>query len=155
MPWRLLLSPPLPGADNMALDEALMERARRTGETVLRVYAWAGPTLSFGRNQTARGAYSARLAADRGVAVVRRPTGGRAILHHREVTYSVTAPVTGEALRASYGRINRVLLDGLRRLGVAAALAAPAARTPLPGVAPCFEAPAEGELVAGGRKLVG
>jgi lipoate-protein ligase A len=87
--------------------------------------------------------------------VVRRPTGGRAILHHREVTYSVTAPVTGEALRASYGRINRVLLDGLRRLGVAAALAAPAARTPLPGVVPCFEAPAEGELVAGGRKLVG
>jgi lipoyl(octanoyl) transferase len=155
MRWRLLLSPPLPGADNMALDEALMERARRTGETVLRVYAWERPTLSFGRNQAARGAYSAPRAAAHGVDVVRRPTGGRALLHHREVTYSVTAPVTAEPLRASYARINALLLDGLDRLGVAAALAVPAARAPAPGVAPCFETPTAGEVVVGGRKLVG
>ena len=155
MRWRFLVSSPLPGADNMALDEALMERARRTGEAVLRVYGWARPTLSLGRNQTARGAYCAASAARQGVDVVRRPTGGRALLHHREVTYSVTAPVTAERLRASYGRINRLLLDGLSRLGVAASLADPAARAPLPGVAPCFESPSEGEVVVGGRKLVG
>lgn len=155
MRWRFLLTPPLSGAENMALDEVLMERARLSGEAVLRVYGWARPTLSFGRNQTARGAYCAARAALQGVDVVRRPTGGRAILHHREVTYSVTAPVTAERLRASYARINRLLLDGLRRLGVAATLAAPAARAPAPGVAPCFEAPTEGEVVVGGRKLVG
>ena len=51
MPWRLFLTPPLGGAENMALDEALMARARRTGEHVLRVYAWSEPTLSLGRNQ--------------------------------------------------------------------------------------------------------
>ncbi|OYV73430.1 MAG: hypothetical protein B7Z72_02540 [Gemmatimonadetes bacterium 21-71-4] len=90
--WRSLVSPPLPGVVNMAWDQALMARARRTGEAVLRVYAWAGPTLSLGRNQRARGAYDLGRAAARGVAIVRRPTGGRALLHHHEVTYSVTAP---------------------------------------------------------------
>ena len=160
MRWRLLVTPPLRGAANMALDEALMARARASGEAVLRVYQWAAPTLSFGRNQTARGAYDAARAAERGVDVVRRPTGGRALLHHREVTYSVTAPATdAEPLGAAYARINRLLLDGLRRLGVPdARLAAPAGRSPLPGAAPCFETPTAGELVAGGgagAKLVG
>ena len=50
----------------------------RFHEAVFRVYAWTGPTLSFGRNQTTRGAYEPGLARDRGVDVVRRPTGGRA-----------------------------------------------------------------------------
>src|SRR5574338_791147 len=113
MDWRLLLTPPLGGVENMALDEARMERARSSRETVFRVYSWTQPTLSFGRNQTARGAYSPERADERGVAVVRRLTGGRALLHHREVTYSVTAPlVLGASLRESYGRINRLLVDG-------------------------------------------
>jgi lipoate-protein ligase A len=154
MPWRLLPSPPLAAADNMALDEALLRRAARTGETVLRVYAWAAPTLSFGRNQAAAGIYDPARARDLGVEIVRRPTGGRALLHHREVTYSVTAPADAD-LRASYARINRVLLHALQSLGAAAQLAAPAGRAPLPGDAPCFETPVEGELVIGARKLVG
>jgi lipoate-protein ligase A len=140
----------------MALDEALMERARRTGEVVLRVYAWSEPTLSLGRNQTARGAYDPVRARERQVAIVRRPTGGRALLHHREITYSVTAPLaSAEGLRESYARINRLLLDGLARLGVRAGLARPDGRTPPPAAAPCFELPTEGELVVGDRKLVG
>jgi len=153
--WRLLLSPVSTGADNMALDDALLERARATGESVLRVYAWARPTLSFGRNQTARGLYAPERLAERGVDAVRRPTGGRALLHHREVTYSVTAPVSLGALRESYVRINRLLLDGLCRLGVAASIADGGGRAAVPGIAPCFEAPAPGELVHRGRKLVG
>ena len=76
----------------MALDEALMSRARRSGETVLRVYGWAAPTLSFGRHQRALGEYDEAALLRAGVGVVRRPTGGRALLHDREVTYSVTAP---------------------------------------------------------------
>src|SRR6476660_9009545 len=80
LPWRLLLSPPLGGPQNMALDEALMARARRRGETVLRVYGWSRPTLSLGRNQRAAGMYRETALAERGIDVVRRPTGGRALL---------------------------------------------------------------------------
>lgn len=133
-----------------------MERARETQEAVFRVYEWAEPTLSFGRNQTARGAYDPARARSRGVAVVRRLTGGRALLHHREVTYSVTAPVdSGSSLRESYHRINRLLVTGLRQLGVPVTIAAPADRAVPPTAAPCFERPAAGELIVDGRKLVG
>ena len=156
MHWNLLHSPPLPSVENMALDEALMERARRTGEAVFRIYTWAEATLSFGRNQTAAGVYDAGRAREHNVAVVRRLTGGRALLHHREVTYSVTAPLAlGASLRESYARINRLLVDGLRRLGVAVEVALPRERSVSPGAAPCFERPAAGELVVDGRKLVG
>lgn len=140
----------------MALDELLRRRAAATGEAVLRVYGWAEPTLSLGRNQRARGVYDAGPVAAAGLPVVRRPTGGRAILHHREVTYAATAPhLPAESLREWYGRINRLLLHALRALGVDARVAAPAARAPAPGPAPCFDEPGAGELVAGGRKLVG
>jgi lipoyl(octanoyl) transferase len=156
MHWTLLRTPPLGGAENMALDEALLERARSADEAVFRVYTWAEPTLSFGRNQTAVGTYDPARARDRGVTVVRRLTGGRALLHHREVTYSVTAPLAaGVSLRESYVRINRLLVDGLRRLGVAVDVAAPRERSVAPSAAPCFERPATGELVVEGRKLVG
>jgi lipoate-protein ligase A len=153
--WRLLLTGPATGAENMALDEALMARARATGEWVLRVYSWSGPTLSLGRNQSARGAYDLDALARAGIDVVRRPTGGRAVLHDREVTYSVTAPVgDAGALQESYQRINRLLLDGLRVLGVAVDVAT-TARAAKPDLSPCFERPSPGELTAGGRKLAG
>lgn len=140
----------------MAVDEALLARAARTGEAVLRVYEWARPTLSLGRNQRAAGCYSAARAAEHGVDVVRRRTGGRAVLHARELTYSVTAPVVAhEPLRESYRRINLVLVGALRALGVAAEEATSTAPAPPPSSAPCFEAPTEGELVVRGRKLVG
>lgn len=156
MPWRLLLSAPAPGHWNMALDEALMARARRTGETVLRVYGWNAPTLSFGRNQTARGGYDPERLRAEGVAVVRRPTGGRAILHHREITYSVAAPAgaMGE-LRESYTRINRLLVAALHALGVEASVVASTPHAAAPGLTPCFDHPSTGELVHGDRKLVG
>jgi lipoate-protein ligase A len=156
MHWLLLRTPPLGGPENMALDEALLERARVANETVFRVYTWAEPTLSFGRNQTARGVYDPERARERGVTVVRRLTGGRALLHHREITYSVTAPLAaGVLLRESYAAINRLLVDGLQRLGVAVDVAVPRERAAAPSAAPCFEQPAAGELVIGGRKLVG
>jgi lipoate-protein ligase A len=141
----------------MALDEALMERARRTGEWVLRVYSWRTPTISLGRNQTARGRYDLERVRERGVGVVRRPTGGRAILHAREITYSVTAPVDDAgSLRDSYDRINRILTGALSSLGVTAAVAtAGGHRHQTPGVTPCFDEPAAGELTVEGRKLAG
>ena len=156
MHWSLLLSPPVSGARNMALDEALLERAAATDCAVFRVYSWATPTLSFGRNQAARRSYDPKRARSLGVDIVRRPTGGRSLLHSREVTYSVTAPVARlGSLRESYERINRLLVGGLERLGVTVEVAAPVERSLPPSAAPCFERPASGELVVGTRKLVG
>jgi len=140
----------------MARDVTLMQRARKAGETTFSVYAWMRPTLSFGRNQPARGRYDLDRMQSLGIDAVRRPTGGRALLHHREVTYSVTAPIAeGETLRASYERINDILINGLRKLGVTADTAMPAERAMVPDGRPCFAAPAQGELIVEGRKLAG
>lgn len=157
---RLFVSPPADGPTNMAIDEALLRRAQRTGETVYRLYSWSRPTVSLGRNQIAQGRYDLSLARAKGVDFVRRPTGGRAILHHREITYGVAAPVAAfGSLGESYRAINRLLVEALRLQGVEAREAEAPDRTPIPGMTPCFEAPAAGELVAGGRtggrKLVG
>lgn len=153
--WRLLDTGARDGAWNMACDVALMARARGTGESVFRVYAWSNPTLSFGRHEAARARYDASAIAAGGVDVVRRPTGGRALLHHREVTYSVTARIDqAESLPASMRRINQLLLRTLHRLGVPAA-EAEEPRSMRPEGAACFALPAPGELTLGGRKLVG
>lgn len=154
--WCLLESPAMSGAENMGLDDALMRRAARSGECVLRVYTWSRPTLSLGRNQDARGRIDPVRVAGRGIDVVRRPTGGRALLHHREVTYSVTAPLPRDAsAKAWYDAIGLVLLDALRGLGARVAPAVAVGRTPIPRTASCFQRPDAGELVVDGRKLVG
>ena len=140
----------------MARDVALMQRAKETGEIVFSVYGWTQPTLSLGRNQRANGCYDRERMQAMGVDVVRRPTGGRALLHHRELTYSVTAPLEFSAsLPESYERINRILLSGLRQLGVGASVATGVGSALPPTDIPCFAAPARGELVSDGRKLVG
>lgn len=155
--WRLLDTPPAPGAWNMAMDEALADGVREGGAPVLRLYRWSPPCLSLGRNQPAAGRYDEEALRRRGIDVVRRPTGGRAVLHSRELTYSVA--VGEETLgspRAAYATINRALVAGLRRLGVAAQLQPRTAdRAPVPSLSPCFRDPVEGEVVAAGRKLVG
>lgn len=153
--WRLLDTGARDGVWNMACDVALMARARRTGEAVFRVYAWAHPTLSFGRHEAARRNYDASAIAAADVDLVRRPTGGRALLHQHEVTYSITAPVVpGESLGQSVRRFNQLLLDALRALGVDAHEAG-ASRAMRPEGAACFAVPSAGELTLDGRKLVG
>jgi lipoate-protein ligase A len=138
----------------MGRDVALLDRARKTREAVFSIYEWMRPTLSLGRNQIARDQYDRDVIRSAGVDVVRRPTGGRALLHYHEVTYSVTAPVGSTSLRESYEGINRILLNGLARLGVDASVATGGAME-APGPVPCFSDPAAGELVVNGRKLVG
>lgn len=156
MKWRLMLVPPRDAAENMARDSGLLDRARETGEAVFSVYSWARPTLSLGRNQTAAGKYDMTAINSRGIDVVRRPTGGRALLHHREVTYSVTSPISSdETLNESYERINGLLLEALFSLGVPARVAAASRPALPPGEIPCFAEPSRGELVSDGRKLVG
>jgi lipoate-protein ligase A len=153
----------------MALDEVLMAAARR-GTLTLRLYGWDPPCLSFGRNQTACGRYDPEKAGRRHIDVVRRPTGGRAVYHHREITYCVAAPVGlwGD-LRDGYARINQALGRGLRSLGAPldeararqsgrqprAARGAPSARAPRPLARACFRDPFPGEITSAGRKLIG
>ena len=144
----------------MAVDETLMHHVRRTGDHVMRVYAWQTPTLSFGRNQTVHGRYNRQRIDASGVACVRRPTGGRAVLHHREITYAVVAPVSGlGSLRSSYERINALLLAALEAIGVRAVVAkgerSEVAREMSYAPTPCFDLPSRGELVHSDRKLVG
>jgi lipoate-protein ligase A len=158
MRWLFLRTPAADGPYNMALDEALQRRAARTGDAVFRVYGWSAPTLSLGRNQRAKDCYDQDAARAMGVRFVRRPTGGRALLHHHEVTYSATIPMgdghAAKAAREAYDFINDVLLGGLARLGLAARRATDTQSMP-PGLRPCFDAPAEHEIVLNGRKLIG
>jgi lipoyl(octanoyl) transferase len=153
--WRVVRDPPLPGHVNMARDHALA-LSLGTDEGVLRLYRWDPPAVSFGRNEPAAGLYSEAAASLEGVSFVRRPTGGRAVLHHLELTYSLVfgAGQFGGPKR-SYRLINEGLLAGLRSLGAAAELAAGTGPALPPDAGPCFRAPAEGEVTALGRKLVG
>jgi lipoate-protein ligase A len=91
-----------------------------------------------------------------GVAFVRRPTGGRAVLHHLELTYSVVFPLGHfGGLKSAYRRINRGLREGLSTLGAVVELADRTGPSLPPDAGPCFRHPAEGEVTALGRKLVG
>ncbi|MDQ3557438.1 MAG: octanoyltransferase [Gemmatimonadota bacterium] len=139
------------------MDEALLASVRGGAAPTLRIYRWDPPCLSLGRNQPARGRYDTGRIAAAGWEVVRRPTGGRAVLHAKELTYSALLP---EGLlggpRATYAALNRALVAGLRRLDVAAALQPRSGRrAAAPSLAPCFGEAAEGEVVAEGSKLVG
>jgi lipoate-protein ligase A len=155
--WLLRVDPHgAAGAANMSLDQALLDDAARSGRACLRLYRWSPPCLSFGRNEPAARRYD-RAAIERlGLDVVRRPTGGRAVWHDREVTYAVAAPVAEfGSLRESYRAIHARLAAALRRLGVPAVLAPDSGKqTPLNGGA-CFAQAIGGEVTVGGRKLVG
>src|SRR5437879_3427953 len=91
--WRLIQDGPATGAWNMAVDEALLQAARRDlTPPTLRFYGWSRPTLSVGRHQDPCAGIDHDFRASRGIDLVRRPTGGRAVLHDQEVTYSIVLP---------------------------------------------------------------
>jgi len=161
-PWRLLVDGALPGAENMARDLAVLE-AVTAGEAppTLRLYSWAPPCLTLGRHQSADAA-DLGFCRREGIDVVRRPTGGRAVLHHLERTYAVVAPLgvppLPRALQNAYRRLCGGLVRACRSLGVDAELTGGEVNLNLPGprtTVPCFETPAGGEVVVAGRKLIG
>ncbi len=146
------------GAENMAIDAELLERADGTGASFLRLYRFDPPCLSLGRNEPAAD-YDYSEIARRGLDVVRRPTGGRAVWHEHAVTYAVAAPIAlFGGLRNAYRAIHARLAEALRSLGVDAALALhhpPPSPTILHQPVSCFAVPAAGEILVAGRKLVG
>lgn len=159
--WRLLLSPFADGATNMALDEALLLNvAAGDGRPTLRFFRWTPPCLSLGYAQPAGEADPERLRRF-GFDLVRRPTGGRAILHTDELTYSIAAPaneprVLGGVVE-SYRHLSAGLRRGLEHLGLEVRAdkeysenERQAARGPV-----CFEVPSNYEITAGQKKLVG
>ncbi len=151
--WRVLVDGALPGAANMARDHALAAELR-PGTATVRFYRWEPATLSLGRNEPFSAGYRGFLRSRPEVGVVRRPTGGRAVLHDRELTYSVVLPARAfGGPRKVYRRVNEGLVDGLRRLGVDASGASGRALPPDAG--PCFLEPADGEVTIRGRKVVG
>ncbi|HEV2013667.1 MAG TPA: biotin/lipoate A/B protein ligase family protein [Candidatus Dormibacteraeota bacterium] len=158
--WRLLLDPPASGAWNMAVDEVLLDGvAAGSASPTLRFYQWAPPCLSLGYFQPFE-VVDVDSCRALGVEVVRRPTGGRAILHDRELTYSVALPAgllghDGGVL-PSYHRLSLALEAGLNRLGVPVTLAPEWAPQPARVHGPaCFDRPSAHEILLGGRKLVG
>jgi lipoate-protein ligase A len=113
-PCRLIVDPPLGGAWNMAVDEALLEDAAERGAASLRFYLWREPTLSLGYFQAFREREA--HAASRGAAVVRRLSGGGALLHDRELTYSLCLPATHPLARQSaalYETVHQAIIETL------------------------------------------
>jgi lipoyl(octanoyl) transferase len=156
MRWRSWLDAPASGVRNMAVDHALAEACVASQEGVLRFYRWASPTISLGRNEPAQGLYDASAADAQGVDFVRRPTGGRAVLHDCELTYAVACPLHDlDGLRTLYRRVNEGLASGLRSLGAEVDLHVSQNRAPSPADGPCFRAPVSDEVTWAGRKLVG
>jgi lipoate-protein ligase A len=157
--WRLLITPPAQGAWNMAVDEAILEAVGRGASfPTLRLYAWEPACLSLGYAQPLTDVDISRLQA-RGWELVRRLTGGRAVLHTDEITYSVIAPldeprVAGTVLE-SYSRLAAALVEALHLLSLPVEVQEhneTNSKTPNPV---CFEVPSTSEITIGGKKLVG
>ena len=159
--WRLLHDGPADGPWNMAVDEAI---SRAVGDglapATLRFYEWSAPTVSLGYLQPTPGGVDLLACRRHGIGLVRRITGGRAVLHADELTYSVAVPLQGPWRSLSvlevFARISSGLIAGLRRLGVRATLGESRA---LAGDGPesgaCFLLRRMPAILVGGRKLVG
>jgi len=158
--WRIIKHPPDRGAWNMAVDEAILESVySRDSLPTLRLYAWQPACLSLGHAQPFADINQEALVAN-GWDVVRRPTGGRAILHVDELTYSVIAPESEPRVKggvmASYLQLSNALLQALKFLGLE-----PEAKEKHPNEngkrdnPVCFEVPSNYEITVRGKKLIG
>lgn len=145
-------------AMNMAVDDVLLDVARAGGGPILRTYAWQPPAVSVGYGQRIDEAIDAQRCRHRGFDLVRRMTGGRAVLHFNELTYSFHCAdgegVAAHPLQESSRIIGECLADGLRRFGVNASVERGTSPAPGRGGA-CFASTSRWELTCGGRKLVG
>jgi lipoate-protein ligase A len=159
--WRLLRTQPAQGAWNMAVDEAILELSGLGSvPPTIRLYGWSPPCLSFGYAQPTADVNMTKL-KERGWDIVRRPTGGRAILHTDELTYSICGPNNLPQLKGgvleSYQKLSEALLVALHLLGIDADTPKKSDRlisnndeNPV-----CFEVPSNYEITVGGRKLIG
>jgi lipoate-protein ligase A len=161
--FRLLVTPPTDGAANMAVDETLLRsRLDKVGPPTIRFFAWEPPTISLGYGQRMDDRIDLREAERMGIGLVRRPTGGSAILHEGpdlELTYSVVGVAEdfsgADDLLATYRWIGIALATGLTSLGAAVEMVSVQPSDPKAMPAFCFARTGSYELEIGGRKLVG
>ncbi len=156
--WRLLSLPPASGARNMALDQALLECASAAGfRPTMRFYRWSPPALSIGRFQPADEVDLDRCASE-GIDVVRRPTGGKSILHLDDFTYSIVIPrgyPLPDSVVEAYSIICGGILRALEHLGVDAAMQSRKGDDYRSASGACFAASTQADLEYDGRKLCG
>ncbi len=156
-PWRLIISPPLDGVTNMAIDTALF---RLGGPPTLRFYSWSRPTLSLGYFQRPH-AQLLKRCLHHGIDVVRRPTGGRAVLHGSEITYSVICAYDefpgSSSLQSIYNTLAGWHLASFSAVGIAASLSGGEGRAGrhYASKAVCFLTSIPCEVVVKGRKICG
>jgi lipoate-protein ligase A len=163
--WRLLVTDPLDGPTNMAVDEALLRsRIAGSGPPTVRFYGWRPATVSLGYAQSIHQTVDRARCGALGIGLVRRPTGGSALLHEPpegEVTYSVVARggdfAGADDVLETYRVVGHGLVAGLARLGVAAELAPLVRGRREAGGLPafCFRRTGAYEIAVGGKKLVG
>ena len=158
--WRLLVTSPARGTWNMAVDEAILEHIGH-GESfpTLRLYGWEPACLSLGHAQPFADVDTARL-KEHGWDVVRRATGGRAILHTDELTYSVIGsaaePVLAGGVLESYNRLAQALSLAVKNLGLLVAMKELMNAGNMTSTNPiCFEVPSTYEITVAGKKLIG
>jgi len=156
--WRLIVDAPGSAPLNMAKDEAILRGLENgQGLPTLRLYEWRRPAISVGRYQAADTLN--RGAQESGVQVVRRITGGRAVLHNMELTYSVVCDARHElftyGIRGAYRAISRCIVGALKDIGVGAELSLVGSAGAGGKRDSCFHVPARFEVTAGGRKIVG
>lgn len=162
MQWRFLNTGPDHPGMNMALDEAILSACEAgAAPPTLRVYGWQPPALSLGYAQPVDKEVNTDACRRHGIEIVRRPTGGRAVLHDDEVTYSVVMPIDlpdgARTLTEHYHLIGRALAAALAHLGLSVRLARPqrAAKERQAPSPACFAALSRYELSVEGKKLVG
>lgn len=159
--WRFINSGKMKPHENMAMDEALLFGIiNRNLSPVFRVYDWEPPTVSFGYHQKINEHILPDKIKEFGFGMVRRPTGGRAVLHYDEVTYAVIAPIAGVfagTILDSYKKIGEVLLASLKEVGIEATMkdSMPSEREQKTWVNPCFTSASKYEINYKGSKIIG
>jgi len=157
--WFLIIDKsPLPGSLNMAVDDYLFRNLDENPQTFVRFYRWERPTVSLGYSQRIHRVADIDFCQQNGIDIVRRMTGGKLVLHHKEVTYSICSsdsqtfpPTVGE----SYKLVSEALMRGLEKMGLKAYLADSPPDFYARGNLPCFSYPARNEIELMGKKIIG
>jgi lipoate-protein ligase A len=159
--FRFLVDDPGDGALNMAVDEALfLSAGGPLGVATVRLYGFLPPTVSLGYRQAPEEAIDLERCRELGVDCVKRPTGGRALLHQHELTYCVASPLDGTfrgaGVRAVYDAVSTAIRRALSRIGIPLdPVASEGERDPEPALrVPCLGIPGRHEIASGGRKVV-
>lgn len=142
----------------MAVDEYLLYSLGKGPQTYLRFYQWEKPTVSLGYSQNINKVVDINYCYGNGVEIVRRITGGKLVLHHHEITYSVCSSdhkIFPPRLSDSYRLISQALINGLKKMGINSYLASDAPSSYVKGNLPCFSYPARNEIEIDGKKIVG